>query len=275
MSRLFRYVVRCLKSRNVILLGDVDDLIFDPYYVKFRPSVLNHISDETKTANSFIKHGDALSILDKIIFSTDSLRDHYLSLNANAKCIVIPNAGHHSWSVVQHSTSHSELKISYFSGTKTHDRDFGIVVPVLRELLNKCPDLKIQIVGPLSSDLDHPRVVRIPKVPFGEYAKLVKDSHINIAPLEDTPFNQCKSALKAIEAGMMNVPTVASPVGEYKKVNIEGVMLAKTNQEWMERLEFLLNANNYERVCKNLRERICTYSDVRRHADSFIKFVLN
>lgn len=272
-SWLFDYVTDCLRKRGTMLIADADDLIFDPECAQFRPSVRNDLADVEKVRKGFALNAEALAKLDKVQFSTEELKRRYLALNPNARCTVIPNAGYRLWPVVPPKTDTAERNISYFSGTRTHDKDFAIVAPVLKKLLDRHADLKIRIVGPVALDLLHERVVRAPKVPFRDYPQLVAASYISIAPLEDTPFNQCKSALKTIEAGMMNVPTVVSPVGDFAKVHMQGVLHANSPEEWETQLEFVLDRQNYKELATGLRERTLTFANVDVEAENFLKFI--
>lgn len=272
-SWLFDYVTDRLRRRGTVLIGDADDLIFDPDCAQFRPSVRNDLASVEKVRKGFALNAEALAKLDKLQFSTDELKRRYLALNPEAKCTVIPNAGYRLWHVVPPKTEIAERNISYFSGTKTHDKDFAIVAPVLKKLLDRHTDLKIRIVGPVALDLQHERVVRVPKVPFSDYPQLVAASYISIAPLEDTPFNQCKSALKSIEAGMMNVPTVVSSVGDFAKMHMRGVLHANSTEEWETQLEFALDRQNYKELATGLRERTLAVTNVDSCAEAFVRFL--
>lgn len=274
-SWVFDYVTDRLRARGTILIGDVDDLIFDPACAEFRPSVRNNLSGQEKTQGKFILHASALGKMDKMQFSTGELERRYLALHPQAQCAVIPNAGHRSWRAISPALPRAERSISYFSGTRTHDRDFSLVVPALEKLLHRYDDLKIRIVGPVSNAFDHPRVIKIKKVLFKDYPQLVRSSHISIAPLEDTPFNQCKSALKALEAGMMNVPIVASPVGDYSSMNVEGVLHAKSSAEWESQLDWALDPENYRRLSAGMRGRMHDFADVDDCATRFLHFATN
>jgi glycosyltransferase involved in cell wall biosynthesis len=160
-------------------------------------------------------------------------------------------------------------------GTRTHDRDFSIVVPVLGRLLERHKDLTVRLVGPIDVGLSHARVKRLERVTFDKYPQLVRDSHIMIAPLEDTPFNQCKSAIKAIEGGMMNVPIVASRVGDYANIDVLGLLHAGSTEEWESQLEFALEPANHRQLSHGLRERMRTFGDIDRLALEFVDFVTN
>jgi glycosyltransferase involved in cell wall biosynthesis len=142
-------------------------------------------------------------------------------------------------------------------------------------LLEKHADLTVRLVGPIDVGLNHPRVKRLERVTFDKYAELVRDSYITIAPLEDTPFNQCKSAIKATEGAMMNVPTVASRVGEYVNIDVRGLLHAGSPEEWETQLEFALDPDNHRQLSEGLRERMRAYGDIDRHAVQFIEFVTN
>lgn len=273
-SRLFDFVVKRLRARGVVLIADVDDLIFNPEYAQFRPSVRNNAANQDETQRKFIAHAAALQKLDKVQLSTRTLASQYLAISPNSKCFVTPNTAFRSWYKILPLGPGKGQCISYFSGTRTHDRDLAIVAPVLKRLLERHQNLVVQIVGPVSLGFQHPRLREVKKVNFKEYVNLVRTSHICIAPLEDTPFNQCKSALKAFEAAAMNVPTIASPVGEYAELQINGVLHAQSAEDWESQLEFTLNPDNYQRLCKDLRERMFAHSDTDRIGQKFLEFAL-
>lgn len=270
---MFDYAVKRLRDRGVALIGDVDDLIFDPAYAAFRPSVRNQLNTEDKARDEFVAHSKALAMLDRVQFSTEQLARRYLHVRPGAECAVIPNAAHRSWHVILPDAAPIERNISYFSGTRTHDRDFSIVAPALKRILNRHKDVSIRVVGPVSSELQDVRVITIDKVPFERYWQLVGASYITIAPIEDTPFNQCKSALKAIESGMMNVPIVASPIGEYTRLNMPGVLHAGSPDEWESQLEFALKPEHHREMSHGLRQRILGFANVDRCAMDFLDFV--
>ncbi len=64
---------------------------------------------------------------------------------------------------------------------------------------------------------------------------------VNLIPLELTPFNEGKSNLKYYEAGLLKVPSIASPT----RINRENIahghngLLAQTTAEWYEALKEL------------------------------------
>lgn len=271
-SKLFQYVVNRLRARNVQLLADVDDLIFDPNSAEFRPSIRNGKDNYEDVRASFSLNASALMMMDKLQFATPELTRRYQELNPKIPCMTIRNAGYRSWNMIQ-PNKNGLRKISYLVGTRTHDRDFSLVAPVLERLLDRYEDLTVCLVGPLNAGLNHTKVERLDRVTFGDYPQVVNQSHIIIAPLEDTPFNQCKSAVKAMEGAMFNVPTVASGVGDYKEIRVTGVLHANSADEWEAQLEYALDPFNYEQLSVGLRERMKTFADIDKLSEQFINFV--
>ena len=51
---------------------------------------------------------------------------------------------------------------------------------------------------------------------------LISEVDINLAPLVDSIFNRAKSEIKWIEAALVKVPTVASKIGAFSDMVIDG-----------------------------------------------------
>ena len=138
-------------------------------------------------------------------------------------------------------------RIGYFSGTKSHDKDFAVAVPALIRILEKYPQTKLMLVGPLAqgNDLEkfRSRIESLPYVPRREHFGNIARCDINIAPLEmGNPFCEAKSPLKFFEAGIVGVPTVASATEPFCDAITEGEdgFLARDEKEWFEKLSRLV-----------------------------------
>lgn len=72
---------------------------------------------------------------------------------------------------------------------------------------------------------------------------------INLAPLENSIFNEAKSENKWVEAALVRVPTVASKVGAFEHMIENGVtgMLCDNIQEWENALERLITDKQYRK----------------------------
>ena len=86
-------------------------------------------------------------------------------------------------------------------------------------------------------DLPATQVLRATKVPFAVYPQQFAGAWVNLAPLEDTPFNASKSALKVLEAGYWGLPTLCSPTPDYARFADAGALLASDPDAWLHWLE--------------------------------------
>jgi hypothetical protein len=80
-------------------------------------------------------------------------------------------------------------------------------------------------------------------LPWTELAEVLRDVDVNLAPLEPgSRFNEAKSAIKWLEAALVETPTVASPTEpfcEAIRVGENGV-LASSPDEWHDAIAALL-----------------------------------
>lgn len=71
--------------------------------------------------------------------------------------------------------------------------------------------------------------------------ELMRQAHVGIMPLPDTPWEQGKCGFKLIQYMGCHLPVVASPVGVNRDIVDQGVngFLASTTEAWVEALEYL------------------------------------
>lgn len=117
--------------------------------------------------------------------------------------------------------------IGYFSGTPTHKRDFEMTVPALSAMLERYEHVRLLIVGYLSLPpaLEKYRS-RIDVYPFHDFVNLqrvISLVEINIVPLVDNVFTNCKSELKYFEAAAVGTLTISSPSSTYSTAIDHGV----------------------------------------------------
>lgn len=148
----------------------------------------------------------------------------------------------------ERQTGEGSVIIGYFSGTGSHNRDFGTICEQLIWALDTYPELRIHISGHLELPQEfspyEDRVTRAPYVNWRELPHLIAEVDINLAPLEhDNPFCQAKSENKFVEAALVGVPTIASRVDAYKSAitHTQDGLLANTADEWANALKLLLD----------------------------------
>lgn len=137
--------------------------------------------------------------------------------------------------------------LAYFSGTASHERDFRTIVEPLSRILRTYPHVWLHIGGYL--ELDEalrpfwPRIRQTPFVSWKTLPSIIAGTDINLVPLEaDNPFCQAKSEIKFLEAALVGVPTIATPVGAYAHVIDNGVngLLADTPEDWFNAMQQLI-----------------------------------
>ncbi|HCJ45398.1 MAG: glycosyltransferase family 4 protein [Candidatus Moranbacteria bacterium] len=141
------------------------------------------------------------------------------------------------------------IRIAYFSGTPSHNKDFAVITPVLVKLLDQYPHIRLVLTGPLDTDTIlssyTAQIERIPFAPRSAHFRNIAETDINLAPLEiGNPFCESKSELKWFEAGIVGVPTIASATAPYLDAITDGVdgYTARTEDEWQEKLERLIQS---------------------------------
>jgi glycosyltransferase involved in cell wall biosynthesis len=86
-------------------------------------------------------------------------------------------------------------------------------------------------------------------IPFKNLPKYVSDFDVLTSPLIKNPWFEGKSVIRVAAGMSMEIPVVASPVGEQKYIIKHGVngFLARTEEEWYNYLKMLIEDDNLRR----------------------------
>jgi len=240
------------KAQGVRILFDCDDLVFDTRYVHM---LLDTLDQDTKPAAAwdwwfaYVGRIEATARLcDGAITTNQFLAEQMAEIVPGPVCIV-PNFLNRRQQEVSESllaakrargfTGDGPVTIGYFSGTPSHNRDFSIVTPALARLLDRDPDVRVQIVGfmeaigPLATHAE--RVNRVPLHDWINLQRLIAEVEINIAPLQENLFTNCKSELKFFEAAIVGTWTLATPTMPFKRAIRSADMGRLTRAEDWER----------------------------------------
>jgi O-antigen biosynthesis protein len=265
------------RARGKVVIFDTDDLIFDPELD--RDFAFLDTATEEERARWIEELGayrKTLEACDGVIVTTETLRR--LAQRRNERVEVVFNAESEELLRLADDAmradgaaagryARSDVTIAYLSGTPTHNRDFREAAEAVRWALDNYANVRLLIVGKL--DLDPrfvrfgSRVTRIRKQPWQAVPGILDQVDINLAPLErDNLFTESKSCLKYLEAGLLGVPTIASPRDDFARVIEHGRngLLADNRHEWREALRLLIES-------KDLRRDIglAANEDVRRN----------
>lgn len=95
-------------------------------------------------------------------------------------------------------------------------------------------------------------------LPLDEYMTNYDHADVVLVPLVDNKFNNCKSELKIIEAGMKGLPCIVSRVKPYTELEgFPGILWVDKPQDWLEHIRFCINSkSSLENAGHLLREYI-------------------
>ena len=229
---------------------DIDDLVFDTLYTDQLSYTkgLPHHEKENYDAN-VRNYGYMLENCDGAITSTNQLKKElkkYQSkvlLNRNLASDELISIS--SQFLKDYSHVSDVVKIGYFSGSISHNENFELIKPAIKQLLKKYSNVQLHIVGILDIPKDmkpfENQIVTHDYVDWDKLPVLISEVDINLAPLVDSIFNRAKSEIKWIEAALVKVPTVASKIGAFSDMVIDGETgLLVTDDQWFDKLEALV-----------------------------------
>jgi len=269
-----RWLLRRWRRQGTRVVADYDDLVFRPECAAGSPAVLNQVWPEAEIAAQFAHHAAALAQVDRVTVSTAPLQAE-LPLSA-APSWVLPNAVHHSWRGLPATPLAAGEVLSYLPGTRSHDRDFALAAEGLTQFLRTHPSARLELTGPGHYVLDLPasQCQRAARRPFATYPDVVRRARVNLLPLEDTRFNRCKSALKVVEAGFWNIPTLCSPLPDADRFQHAGALVATSPADWAGGLARLMDdAAFYRQHSEGLRERVLARADILAVVAPWLAFV--
>jgi hypothetical protein len=149
------------------------------------------------------------------------------------------------------------VRIGYASGSRTHQRDFGVAAPAVARVLRERPECRLVLFRDARSGRELLDLGEFPdfagleeQVEWRAATSLTRLPEelarfdVNIAPLEvGNVYCEAKSELKYFEAALVGVPTVASPTQPFQNAIVDGVtgFLADDPTSWQRSLEVLVS----------------------------------
>ena len=247
------------------IIADYDDLLFNPELAEYAPHVLMGLTSPHIVATRFSEYQHALSLFPEVIVATKPLADAVEKIHPNSKVHIIHNGLSQYWvnNGKQFFSSESSPIIGYFPGTHSHNHDFKLIEKSLAWHLHRYPNTRLMIVGSLDFDIkSFPKhqLMRHTGVEYYRLPALIKSCKLTIAPLENNPFNKCKSGLKFFESAIHGVPIISSPIPDMQRFKKSGIELAIDHTDWIESLNKLGNHNNdlsYKKSIKEYAENHC------------------
>ncbi len=245
-------LIASVRERGVPVLFDVDDLIFDPDVAAEIPALeILPAAEAELWMEGVRRYRTTIEACDAFVGSTPALCRHATRVTgmparefANGVGILLGQA---SDDALRTGRRPGPPRVGYLSGTDTHDLDWAYVEPAIVEILTRHPEVELWLGGLVtpSAALDafSARVVRLPLLPWRELPGVLHQIDVNLAPLAPgSRFNEAKSAIKWLEAALVETPTVASPTEPFRDAITPGVTgaLAATPEEWVEAVDRLV-----------------------------------
>jgi len=247
-------VLAYARATGMAVVYDVDDLLFDESFVGRIDGLRQMGGFGRRRFIAAIRRNRRLMLAcDRVTVSTAPLARVAEALGKPAT--VVPNGlnaeqlriGEEVASLPR--VADGFARIGYFSGSRTHQRDFAECEAALLDVLQRHPDVRFRLVGYL--DLGsawrpyEDRIERIDFLPPAQLLRSIAETDINIAPLEPgNPFCEAKSELKFFEAALVGVPTVASATEPFVAAMENGIsgLLAHHSGDWRNALDALVTS---------------------------------
>lgn len=263
--------IRLAKELNKTVIYDIDDLVIDTKYTDTIKYLDTMSPEERKGYDEGVRNMQkVLKMCDAAITTTERMAEelkHYVPkvfINRNTASEEMLQLSEEAYKKIIAEKTEEErktVKLGYFSGSITHNDDFILIQPAVAKIMEKYPQTELHIAGildiPKELEAFKERVIAHPFADWKKLPEMIAAVDINLAPLEESIFNEAKSENKWVEAALVRVPTIASNLGAFKRMiehNKTGI-LANTCDEWYEGLESLVvDAQKREYIAKNAYE---------------------
>jgi len=262
-NRLFGYIESfeelfpLIRSHGVKMVMDIDDYWHIPDEFPAKKYMLETLGGSADVFEKVFKNVDCITT------TTELFRDVLLEHNSNV--VVLPNAidlSHRMW---QFETEPSDVvRIAWLGSNQRHHDLLRLVNAIAKlyadpELKGKFRFVQAGGEGIDNSIFDGPDFKWLKQAAPFEYGVYYKEVDICLAPLKENKYNQCKSEIKMVEAGMNKKAFVGQSYGIYKEHITHGVngFLVDDDEKWYSILKALiLDKGTRERVSQNLHEYV-------------------
>lgn len=287
-----------IKAVSKEIIFETDDLVYDPVFLKH----MDYFKQMNKLERKLYENGVGGEILAdpnvKVCTTTTSFLANKLREKGKEVFIVSNKLSNKDLKIadsilttnnkqqttnkkVLNSKINQSVKIGYFSGTLSHNKDFATITNALIEILEKYQQVELLLMGPL--DIEDKlnkfknKIKRFPRVSREKYFAAVANVDINLAPLEiGNPFCEAKSELKWIEAGLVGVPTVAAGTQTFREAITDGVdgYVASTTEEWIEKIGKLITDKNLRKqMGEKAREKVLARYTTKTSDSDYVEYL--
>ncbi|MGY2736816.1 glycosyltransferase [Sphingomonas sp. UYP23] len=266
---MFARLIALARSRGCRVVYDTDDIVVD---ITMAHMILTDL-DEDENNDLVWDHWfayigrlqNAMLACDSVIVTNPNLAKAVTRAGAK-DTFVIPNFMNEDQISISNAVFDAKVEngfdrddkisIGYFSGSPSHNRDFDIAASALADVMSRDDRIVVQLVGymeargPLKAFED--RVIHSKFTDFVNLQRLIGKTEVNIAPLQENAFTNCKSELKFFEAAIVGTNTIASPTYTMTSAIVDGENgYISGALEWASKLEAVVSTvgtAEYEKV---------------------------
>jgi len=248
-SRINALVTRFRTQRKPVIY-DIDDLVYDINYAHLLIESVGADANTEPDLNfwyAYIGRVNAALRLCEGAIATNAFLAAKLEAFLGKRVKVMPNFLNaeqlriSNWIYEAKALSRlrddDRIYLGYFSGSSTHQRDFSIVEKAIEAAMRSDERVCLRVVGFIDvgqfpSQLRH-RVQHLPFMDFVNLQRIIGSVHLNLVPLQNNVFTNCKSELKYFESAIVGTPSIASPTFGFERCIVDGEngYLAKAH-EW-------------------------------------------
>ena len=251
--------VAAARRRGARVIFDIDDLLIDPALAKVDliDGIRTSASSESAFQDQCAGFHNTMMAADCCTAPTEELAAKMRQFFLPA--VVLPNGFDRETYRLSRQAARRRrsekpdrlVRIGYAGGTRSHQRDFAVAADAIARVLRERPDCRLVLFRSRPAESRILPVLDIEEfpsfqgledriewqniVPVLQLPELIGSFDINIAPLEvGNVFCEAKSELKFFEAALVDVPTVASPTGPYRRAIRDEVtgFLAGSSEDW-------------------------------------------
>lgn len=259
-----------MRKHGAVIGYDVDDLIYSP---KYMPNIIEALGLQEDPELNFWygmtqRYYMAAQMCDAYITTNDFLAG-FLKNDFDKPCYTLKNylnwlqerVSDFYYEEKQAKDSEKPFEIGYFSGSPTHVKDISIIMPEVEEFLNAHTDVVFKIVGYMNLPEKYSYLVDKKKIQFISFQTFTGLQYeqakvdINVVPLVNNSFSNCKSELKYFESAIVGTVTCATPSHAYAKAikNQYNGFLCKEG-EWLEIFEKIYRDGHNKSLLRRIRE---------------------
>lgn len=287
-SRLLR-LITAFRRRDKKVLFDIDDLVFDTRYAHLVMNTLDQDIDAAHWWDFWFGYlGRMRATLDLCdgAITTNAFLAARLAECTDQPVRVVPNFINREQRAISDQVwqdkvdsgfaRNGEFTLGYFSGSPSHNHDYGLVEPAIAALMARRPELRLLTAGYIAPGPHlEPFKNRLQHAPFQDWVnlqRLVGSVELNLMPLAPNVFTDCKSALKYFESAIVGTLSIASPSANYAAAIQHGVTgyLAR-GHEWEQQIEQVLDTlQRYPEMATQARQDALARFDGPAHRSALL-----